>query len=76
VRWLLDGQLAQAAGAHSSALVMEDGYISFALSYPSPGAGAAKVYWDEPVSDGNAIPNDNFLARIRNFMIRQDTNNL
>lgn len=72
VRWLLDESLVQVAGAHSSALITQDGYVSFEISYPSPGAGSARVYWDEPVSDGNAIPNDNFLARVSNFTIRQD----
>ena len=67
-------ELVQAAGAHSSGLITQDGYASFAMSYPASGAGVAKVYWDEPVSDGNDIPNDNFLARMRSFTLLQDTN--
>jgi hypothetical protein len=74
VRWLLDGKLVQAAGAHSSALITQDGCVSFAMSYPASGAGVAKVYWDEPVSDGNDIPNDNFLALTRSFTVLQETN--
>jgi hypothetical protein len=40
------------------------------------GAGVARVYWDEPVGDGNDIPNDNFLTRTRSFTVLQDTNSL
>ena len=76
VRWLLDGRLVQVAGAHSSALVMENGNVSFSITYPSSGAGVARVYWDEPVGDNNDFPNDNFLAHTRTFTIHQDANDL
>ena len=76
VRWLLDGKLVQVAAAHSSAVVTQNGVVAFAISYPAPGAGLAKVHWDEPVSDGNDIPDDNFLARTRSFTVLQDTNSL
>lgn len=70
VRWLLDGKLVQVAGAHSSALVMDNGTVSFSAIYPSPGAGTAGVYWDEPVGDNNDFPHDNFLAQTISFTIR------
>jgi hypothetical protein len=76
VRWLLDGELAQVAGAHSSALVMDNGNVSFSMIYPSPGVGAAGVYWDEPISDNNDFPNDNFLAQTSSFTIHQDASEL
>lgn len=69
VRWLLNGTLAQVAGAHSSALVTQNGAVSFALAYALPGAGAVKVYWDEPVADNNDVPNDNFLAQVVRFTV-------
>jgi hypothetical protein len=74
VRWLLDGRLVPVAGAHSSALVMENGGMSFSIAYPSQGAGAARVYWDEPVGDNNDFPNDTFLAQTSSFTIRKDAN--
>jgi hypothetical protein len=69
VRWLLDGYLVQAAGSHSSALVMQSGEVSFSMIYSSPGVGGASVYWDEPVADNNDIPNDHFLAHTADFTI-------
>jgi hypothetical protein len=69
VRWLLDRNLVQAAGAHSSALVMQNGNVSFSMIYPSPGAGGARVYWDEPIGDNNDIPNDHFLAHTADFTV-------
>ena len=69
VRWLHDGNLVQAAGSHSSALVMQSGGVTFSMIYPSSGAGVARVYWDEPVGDNNDIPNDHFLAHTTDFTI-------
>jgi hypothetical protein len=69
VRWLLDGNLVEGAGAHSSALVMQSGVVVFSMIYPSSGAGIARVYWDEPVGDNNDIPNDHFLARTADFTV-------
>lgn len=70
IRWLLQGQLVQVAGAHASMLVTRDGPASFSLTYPAPGLGMARLYWDEPVNDNSDVPNERFLAQAIAFTIQ------
>jgi hypothetical protein len=71
VRWLLNGALAPVSGAHSSTLILRDGPFSFTLTYPLPGSGAARLYWDEPVGDNNDAANEAFLAQAVTFIVQQ-----
>lgn len=70
VRWFLDRVLAQVSGAHVSTLVTRNGLVSFSLLYPHPGAGMAKLYWDEPVGDNNDAPDDHYLAQAVAFTLQ------
>jgi hypothetical protein len=70
VRWLLNGALVPVSGAHSSILVTRNGPVAFTLTYPLPGDGAAKLYWDEPIGDNNDAANDAFLAQVVAFNVQ------
>ena len=69
IRWYLQGQLARVPGAYSYATVTQDGPLSFSVTYPTAGAGLAKIYWDEPVGDSNERPNEHFLAQAIAFSV-------
>jgi hypothetical protein len=69
IRWYLQGQLARVPGAYSYATVTQDGPLSFSVTYPTAGAGLAKLYWDEPVGDSNEQPNEHFLAQAIAFTV-------
>jgi hypothetical protein len=69
VRWLVNGALVQEAGAHASMIVTHDSSVSFSLAYPTPGAGMARLYWDEPVGDNNDAANERFLAQAISFTV-------
>jgi hypothetical protein len=70
IRWYLQGQLARVPGAYSYATVSQDGPLSFSVTYPSAGAGVAKLYWDEPVGDSNERPNEHYLAQAIAFTVQ------
>ena len=70
IRWYLQAQLARMPGAYSYATVTQDGPLSFSVTYPSAGAGVAKLYWDEPVGDSNEQPSEHYLAQTIAFTVQ------
>lgn len=75
IRWFLQGvALDNLPGAQLSETISNDSQIYFALTYPSPGVGMAKVYWDKPADDNGNSPTDPALAATIYFFIQPAQN--
>lgn len=68
IQWYQNGVLLDLQGALTSKTITRDSQVFFALSYPSPGVGMAKVYWDETGSGTSA--NDPALADTIYFLVQ------
>jgi hypothetical protein len=70
IRWYLQGQQPQIDGSYTYATLTQDGPVSFSVTYPTAGSGMARLYWDEPVADNTARPNESFLAHAIVFSVQ------
>jgi hypothetical protein len=70
VRWYLQGRQIQIDGSYTYTTVTQNGPVFFSFSYPTAGAGMVRLYWDEPVADNSARPNDAFLAQAIIFTVQ------
>jgi F0F1-type ATP synthase membrane subunit c/vacuolar-type H+-ATPase subunit K len=70
VRWYLQGQQLQVDGSYAYATLTQNGPISFSMTYPILGPGMARLYWDEPIADNSARPNESFLAQAIAFTVQ------
>lgn len=57
-------------GAETTRTITKDSQVFFALSYPSPGVGMARVYWDKPDTDTSDSPSDPALADTIYFLVQ------
>jgi hypothetical protein len=70
VRWFLQGiDVGLPDPAQTSRQVTKDSNAYFALTYPTPGVGMAKIYWDKPANDKGDDPNDPALAQTVYFAV-------
>jgi len=71
IHWFLQGQYLDLLGVSddTTKTIKEDELIDFALFYPSPGLGMAKIYFDRPDSDKGDDPNDPSLAATIYFAV-------
>lgn len=71
IRWFLQGvALDHLPGAQTAQSINKDSQVFFALSFPSPGVGMAKLYWDMSPSDTGDNPNDPSLAATIYFFVQ------
>lgn len=70
IQWYLNTVSLDLHGAETTRSITKDSQVFFALSYPSPGVGMAKVFWDKPDSDNGASPTDPALAGTINFLVQ------
>jgi hypothetical protein len=75
IRWFLQDQYLDLVGVSDDTrkTIKEDELIDFALLYPTPGLGMAKVYFDRPDSDRNDDPSDASLAATIYFAVAAPT---
>jgi hypothetical protein len=62
IHWYFDGQELQSPNGHISQVVDGPQVVYFALTYPEPGLGMAKVFFDLPSNDSGDQANDPYLA--------------
>lgn len=71
IHWYLQGvALDHLPSAKTSTTFTGNQQIYFALSFPSPGVGMAKLYWDQPANDTGDNPNDPSLAATIYFFVQ------
>src|SRR5262249_32904025 len=75
IRWFLQGQYLDLLGVSddTTKTIKEDELIDFALLYPTPGKGMAKVYFDRSANDKGDDPNDPSLAATIYFAVESPT---
>jgi hypothetical protein len=70
IRWYLDGQQPRVDGAYRYVTVTHAGPVFFSVTYPTSGAGLAKLYWDEPVADNSNRTDESSLAEAITFTVQ------
>lgn len=71
VRWFLNNQDIQLPpNALVKKQVIQDSNAYFGLTYPQPGVGIAKVYWDKPDSDSGDGADNQYLAATIYFAVQ------
>lgn len=70
IRWFLQGVALDHLPGSQSQSINKDSQVYFALSFPSPGVGMAKLYWDMPADDPGTDPNDPALAATIYFFVQ------
>jgi hypothetical protein len=66
VRWYLNGVdlgWGRVPGKTVASVTQGDTNLFFVITYPQPGIGMARLYWDIPNSDTGDSPNDQYLAQ-------------
>lgn len=69
VRWFLQGVQLDLKNADTTQTVKKNAQVYFSLTYPSPGVGIAKIYFDRPSTDTGDNPNDPALAQTIYFAV-------
>lgn len=71
IRWYLQGvPLDDLPGAQVSESISNSAQVYFALLYPGPGVGMAKIYWDRPAGDNGNSADDPALAATIYFFVQ------